>query len=132
MLFFDLFRREPNIAEVPAGGALFRQGEAANGLMYVLVSGRAEIRVGDCCVEQAEPGTIVGEMAMIGSEPRSATVVAVSDCRFAEITAKRFHYLVTEAPQFAIEVMRVLALRLRRADERLLAGVEAVAEAANA
>jgi CRP-like cAMP-binding protein len=118
MLFFDLFRREPNIVDLPAGNVLFRQGDPCNGLMYVLVAGRADIVVGaDLVVEEAAPGTILGEMAMIGAEPRSATVRTVTDCRFAEITRKRFHFLVTEAPQFATEVMRVLADRLRRADQ---------------
>jgi CRP-like cAMP-binding protein len=122
MLFFDLFRREPSIVDLPAGSLLFQQGDPCNGLMYVLVAGRADIVVGaDLVVEEAAPGTILGEMAMIGAEPRSATVRTVTDCRFAEITRKRFHYLVTEAPQFATEVMRVLADRLRRADD-LIAG----------
>jgi len=122
MIFFDLFRREPNILELPAGQYLFREGDPSNALMYVLVAGRADVRVGDLVVEQATTGTILGEMAMIGQEPRSASVLAVTDCRFAEITRKRFHYLVTEAPQFATEVMRVLADRLRRADHLLAQG----------
>jgi CRP-like cAMP-binding protein len=124
MMFFDLFRREPNILELPAGQHLFREGEASNGLMYVLVAGRADVRVGELLVEQAITGTILGEMAMIGHEPRSASVQAITDCRFAAINRKRFLYLVAEAPQFATEVMRVLADRLRRADNLLVRRTE--------
>lgn len=119
MMFFDLFRREPNLQTVPAGEFLFREGEATNELMYVLVAGRAEIYVGQTKVEDAQAGTILGEMAMIDQEPRSASVRAVSDCQFAEINRKRFHFLVTEAPSFATDVMRVMAERLRNCDRML-------------
>jgi CRP-like cAMP-binding protein len=45
--------------------------------------------------------------------PHSATVEAVTDCEFAVVDEKRFDFLVTETPGFAIEIMRVLAHRLR-------------------
>jgi len=121
MLFYDLFRHEPNIRKVPAGETLFREGEASNGHMYVLVCGKAHIRVGDRIVEHCELGAVLGEMAMVGEGPRSATVVCDTDCSFAEIDQKRFHFLVTDAPFFATEVMRVMARRLRSCDGLLTA-----------
>ncbi|HZV53446.1 MAG TPA: Crp/Fnr family transcriptional regulator [Rhodocyclaceae bacterium] len=121
MLFFDLFRHEPTIVLLKAGAVLFRQGDATNGLMYVLVTGQAEVRVGDQRVEDAAVGAILGEMAMVGTEPRSATVVAVTDCECAAINRKRFDFLVTETPGFAIDIMRVMADRLRRTDRMLVA-----------
>lgn len=119
MLFFDLFRREPTIVAIAAGEALFRQGDAPREVMYVLVSGEADVLVGDRVVETLKPGMIVGEMAMVSQEPRSATVLAASDCQFAEVNHKRFEFLVEEMPGFAIEVMRVMAERLRRMDQML-------------
>lgn len=119
MMFFDLFRREPNLMTVPAGKYLFHEGDGTNELMYVLVAGRAEIHVGQTKVEDAQAGTIFGEMAMIDQEPRSASVLAITDCQFAEINRKRFQFLVTEAPSFATDVMRIMAERLRRTDRML-------------
>jgi CRP/FNR family transcriptional regulator, cyclic AMP receptor protein len=119
MLFFDLFRHEANIVSLHAGKALFRENDPCNGLMYVLVAGRARVLVGDQVVENATTGAIFGEMAIIRPEPRSATVMAETDCKFAEINRKRFDFLVTEMPGFAVEVMKVMAGRLRRADQRL-------------
>lgn len=118
-MFFDLFRSEPNLQTVPDGEFLFREGEATNELMYVLVAGRAEIYVGQTKIEDAQAGTILGEMAMIDQEPRSASVRAVTDCEFAEISRQRFHFLVTEAPSFATDVMRVMVERLRNGDRML-------------
>lgn len=120
MLFYDLFRHEPNILQLKAGETLFRAGDPANGLMYVLIAGKAHIEVGDRIVEHCPLGAIVGEMAMVEDAPRSATVVCDTDCSFAEIDRKRFNYLVTDAPFFAIEVMRVMAQRLRTCDGMLL------------
>lgn len=124
MLFFDLFRHDPELLEVAAGQPLFSRGEIGTH-MYVLVSGRAEVRAGDLLLEEIGPGSIVGELAVIEASPRVATVTARSDCLFAVIDQKRFRFLVEETPHFAIEVMKVMADRLRRCDLRL---VEAAAQ----
>jgi CRP/FNR family cyclic AMP-dependent transcriptional regulator len=119
-LMFDLFRHEPTFVDVAAGNYLFREGDASKELMYVLIAGKANIQVGDRLVEEAGAGTIVGEMGITHpNEQRSASILALTDCRFAELNTKRFKYLVSEAPYFAIEVMQVLADRLRRADALL-------------
>ena len=84
--------------------------------MYVLISGTAEIIVRNRLMETAEAGAIVGEMAIIDDSPRSATVVAKSDCRFLPIERERFNFLVQRKPEFALHVMRVMVDRLRRTD----------------
>lgn len=115
MLFYGLFRDSPRMMVVPAGVKLFSEGDAAD-LMYVLTTGQARILVGQHEVEQLEPGSIVGEMALIDQQPRSATVEAITDCEFACVDEKRFQFLVTETPGFALGVMKVLANRLRNTD----------------
>jgi CRP-like cAMP-binding protein len=55
-------------------------------------------------------------MALIDRAPRSATVEAITDCQFVCVDQKRFKFLVTETPNFALGVMKVLADRLRNAD----------------
>jgi CRP/FNR family transcriptional regulator, cyclic AMP receptor protein len=55
-------------------------------------------------------------MALIDSLPRSATAIAVTDCRLAPINEKQFLLLVQETPFFSLYVMRVLAERLRKMD----------------
>ena len=116
MLFYALFRNDPRTVAVRAGTPLFRQGDLAD-LMYVLTVGQARILVGEREVEQLGCGDIVGEMALIDREPRSATVEAVSDCEFVCVDAKRFKFLVAETPGFALGVMSAMARRLRNADK---------------
>lgn len=116
----ELFRHQTDLLVIPAGQALFNEGEQGD-LMYVLMSGTAEIVVHNMVVETAEAGAIVGEMAMIDDAARSATLVAGSECRFLPIDRKRFNFLVQQTPNFALHVMKVMAERLRRTDEILYA-----------
>lgn len=118
MLFFDLFRHDPNIAEFAAGETLCREGEAGT-VMYVLLDGTAEITSGDVFLERVGVGDIVGELGVLDAVPRIATVTAQTRCTAAVIDQKRFHFLVEANPKFALEVMQVMARRLRQCDTRL-------------
>jgi CRP/FNR family transcriptional regulator, cyclic AMP receptor protein len=69
--------------------------------------------VGGLVVEDAGPGTLLGEMALIDNSPRTASVVAKTPCRFAQMDQRRFHFLVQRTPYFATHVMKALADRLR-------------------
>jgi len=114
----ELFRHETNVQALPAGQTLFKEGDQGE-LMYVLMSGTAEISVRNRVVETAEAGAIFGEMAMIDDGARSATVIAKSDCTLLPIESERFNFLIQQTPNFALYVMRVMAKRLRRADDLL-------------
>ena len=119
MSLADLFHHETDPLVVPAGQEVFRAGEDGS-VMYVVLSGTVEIRVGNEVVEEGGSGALIGEMALIGEPRRVATVVATTECRLATIDLKRFHFLVHETPHFANHVMKVMADRLRRMDQRLL------------
>ena len=118
MNMLELFRNETDLKKVAAGEILFKEGEAGN-LMYILMHGTAEIIVNNKVVEFAHAGSIVGEMGMIDEGARSATVKAMSDCKFFPVDRALFDHHVMHTPQFAQHVMRVIADRLRRTDARL-------------
>jgi len=114
----ELFRHETDLQALSAGQTLFKEGEQGD-LMYILMSGTAEIIVHNRVVETAEAGSILGELAMIDDLTRSATVIAKSDCKFLPIEHKRFNFLIQQTPHFALHVMRVMADRLRKTDNLL-------------
>ena len=116
MLLFNLFRHSKDTLEIKAGEALMREGESGEN-MYVLIEGQALIEYRGMCFAEIGPGDFVGELAVIDHSPRMASVIARTDCRFVPINRKRFEYLVAETPLFSLEIMRVLAQRLRRTDE---------------
>lgn len=125
MVFFELFAHNPTILRIPAGQTLFREGDADGGLMYVLSAGNADIVIGNRVVEHLQHGGIVGELGLVSPGPRSATVLATSDCEFVAIDEARFQFLIQNTPFFAMQVMRVMAERLRATD-RLMPAVEEV------
>jgi CRP-like cAMP-binding protein len=70
--------------------------------------------------DELGPGAYFGELAAIDGEPRSASVVAVTDCLVAAMPSPVFLATVTEDPRIALAVMRQLARTLRRATERIM------------
>ncbi len=116
MVFFELFAHNPTMIPVAAGQTLFREGDDGH-MMYVLANGTADIVVNNRVVETLQHGSIVGEVSMVLPGPRSATVVANSDCEFVAVDEKRFQFLVQQTPFFATQVMRVMAERLRKVNQ---------------
>jgi CRP-like cAMP-binding protein len=108
----ELFRQETDALQLAPGDSLFREGEKGE-KMYVLLEGEMEILLGDFVLETVGKGALIGEMALIDDNPRTASVVAKTPCRLAEIDRRRFHFLVQQTPHFATHVMRTLADRLR-------------------
>lgn len=115
MVEINLFKSSPDAYEVQAGEALFTEGEPGDA-MYAVVEGQVEVTIGGKVVEQVGPGGILGEMALIDASARAATATATGTARVARIDKKHFMFLVQEHPTFALQVMAVMADRLRHAN----------------
>src|SRR3974390_2736417 len=101
-----------------AGDVIFREGDAAREL-FIIQSGEVEIRLGNRLLEKLPQYSIFGEMALIDAAPRSATAVAASDVTLVPVSEKQFLFLISNTPHFALNVMRVMARRLRTANKSL-------------
>ena len=108
----DLFRQDADTLQLAPGEFLFKEGDKRD-VMYVLLEGEMDIRLGNYVVETAKPGALIGEMALIDDSPRAANAVAKTASRLAKIDKRRFLFLVQQHPQFATHVMKELADRLR-------------------
>ena len=95
-----------------AGSIIFREGDEASEL-FVIKSGQVRVQIGNRTIRELGAESIFGEMALIDSEPRSATVTAITDVELVPVSEKQFLFLVSQTPYFALKVMRVLAKRLR-------------------
>jgi CRP/FNR family cyclic AMP-dependent transcriptional regulator len=116
-LFVNLFRNKES-KSFAAGMYIFRAGDPGES-MYIINEGDVEILDGTTVLETAGPGSIFGELALIDDSPRSASAVAKTDCKLVEVDRHRFQFMVTETPFFALEVMKVLADRLRKTSNRI-------------
>jgi CRP/FNR family cyclic AMP-dependent transcriptional regulator len=113
----DMFSEtNPRVCE--AGEAIFREYDMGSE-MYVLLEGQVEITIGPNVVETLGPGEPFGEMALIDQAPRTATAMAKTHCKLAVIPEKRFLFMVAQTPHFALQIMKVMADRLRKMNARL-------------
>ena len=99
------------------GDVLFEEGSVGKH-MYVIVSGSVRIvkkSEGEVVVIAAPgKGELFGEMALVDSQPRSASAIAVADeTSVVEIDHAQFSYPVGQQPAFALIILKALSLRLR-------------------
>ena len=109
----NIFRHATDSVSFAAGETIFQEGEAGD-VAYGVQEGEVEILVHGTTIDTAGPGSIIGEMALIDSKPRSATARAKTDCKLVPVDAKRFTFLVQQTPYFSLNVMRLMAERIRR------------------
>jgi len=103
-----------NYCAFVCGQTLFERGDPGD-VLYIVAEGQVEVRAGEQLLEIIGPGGIVGEMALIDDQPRMATAIAHTDCLLTPVSRTHFLTLVQRNPRFALQVMRVMADRLRRA-----------------
>ncbi len=118
MDLLEVFKDTEDLVEFPAEAVIFKEGIEGN-CMYVVMEGEVSITLHNRVLATALPGEIVGEMALINSDIRSATATAKTDCQLALIDHGSFESLILHVPEFTRHVMNVLANRLQSAFEMI-------------
>jgi len=75
----ELFRQETDPLRLAAGDFLFREGDSGE-KVYVLLEGEMEILLGDLVLENAGPGTLIGEIG--GNRPAAVPFSCATDATF--------------------------------------------------
>lgn len=130
----------------PAGADIVREGEPGDAL-YAIVAGRLRVMQAGAIVASPRAPLVVGEMAVLSNELRSATVTALTQVRAYRVAAEEIRGLVARVPEFGRQLESFAKVRvgnnfLRRASpfadlpaaaiEALAAKLEAVAFAPDA
>jgi CRP/FNR family cyclic AMP-dependent transcriptional regulator len=121
----DLLRQGTMESKVEAGSVIVREGETGNRLFLIA---EGSVRVCKHFGEPNEfelarfyPGDFVGEMCILETLPRCATVQAVTDSMLYSVSSMTFHHLYQDMPrQYSILVLNIardLSRRLRHVDE---------------
>lgn len=97
--------------EVPAGTALCREGQLGREF-FVIIEGEAEVTRRGRRLATQRSGDFFGEIALVESVPRTATVTASTSVRFFVLTGESFRRLLQEAPRVERKVLRALARRV--------------------
>lgn len=99
------------------GHVLFRRGDVGDAL-YIIDEGLVNIvsqdaQGGELVLNRCGPGETIGEMSLLDQEPRSASVVAVSDSEVLELKGDAFFELLDQRPDVALILIRSISSRLR-------------------
>ncbi|MCK4177581.1 cyclic nucleotide-binding domain-containing protein [Aciditerrimonas ferrireducens] len=110
-------RRVGSLRELPARAVLYEEGGPGDEMALVL-EGTAAIRRNGRLLARVGPGDTVGELAVLDGEPRSASVVALTDLRLLTFPRRAVRDLLDQEPGLAGKLLTALARRLRDADRR--------------
>jgi len=110
------------VVELSAGQALFTQGDRGN-TMYIVLEGTMQLKqktgTAERVVASLGPGEVFGEKAISVSVPykRTASAIAVTDCKMLEFDAQRLKQLQSKQPEFALKMLSLVIDRLDRANQ---------------
>lgn len=105
-----------------AGETIVSEGETG-ATLFILAGGRASVRIGADQKEVAQlgEGEFFGEMALFDDQPRSASVVALTETTLLTLDRDRFSTLVMQRPEVLFHICKMFGARLRETNRLLLA-----------
>jgi len=120
----EKIRAISRVVTLPGSYVVFERGSTDDEMLVVL-NGRLKVNVADgegreIVLGTVGPGEIVGEIAMLDGRGRSATATTLMPCELLVIHRKDFMPFLEQNPKAAIDLIMVLALRLRLNTEQLV------------
>ena len=92
---------------------LFEEGDVSNS-MFIILSGELLVDKKNKVIARRKPSEYIGEMGLIESEPRSATIRAESQAQLLEITDERFQKEFALHSQALFALLKTLSARSRK------------------
>lgn len=105
------------------GQTLVALGAQSNGV-YIVLEGRVQVAIyslggREVVLRDMAAGALFGELAALDDGPRSASIVALSDCLLASVTGSQFRNIAAADPAAAIWMMQRLTRQVRILTEKL-------------
>lgn len=96
------------------GEVIFAEGEDGDAL-YLVLDGKVRVHRNDRVIAELGERECFGEMAILDASPRSATVTSMEESQLLKISREDFQEILTEKPEIAMGIIKVLTGRLRHA-----------------
>jgi CRP/FNR family cyclic AMP-dependent transcriptional regulator len=114
---------EASLKQFPKNKVIISEGEKSDSL-YAIVAGKVKVLISDedgkeIILAILGPGEFFGEMSLIDSQPRSATVITMEASSFNVISHGDFIQCLTSNPDIAKTILATMAKRLREADKKI-------------
>ncbi len=105
------------VRRYPKGTLIFSQGDKSDGI-FIIREGKIKVFMSDesgkeMLIAILGPGEIVGEIASLDGQPRTASVTAIVDAQVARISLPEFKLFLEDNPDLAFEIIRILTSRIR-------------------
>jgi CRP/FNR family transcriptional regulator, cyclic AMP receptor protein len=112
-----LIAQDSDVITVRAGSEIVKEGQIGHEF-YLILDGQATVKRNGRKIATLSTGDYFGEMALLDRGPRSATVVADTDCELLLIGQREFMAVIDAVPPVAHKLLVSMAARLREADNR--------------
>lgn len=116
--------REVSISRRYPKGNVILLAEEEGDTMYVILRGKVKVAIisengREIILEIFREDDFFGEMSLLDSGPRSATVIAMEDTELLMLRRPEFLDLIRRIPEIATKLLAELTSRLRRADRKI-------------
>ena len=105
-----------SMADERAGTVLTSAG-APGDSFFLILDGRVSVETPVGPTDPLQAGDFFGEMSLIDGEPRSATIIALTDVRLLVVDRAQFWRLLDDAPDLLRRILVVLSRRVRRLEQ---------------
>lgn len=85
--------------------------------MFIIYSGAVKVHNGDHILASMRSPDFFGELSLLDTEPRSASVTALEDSVLLRIDQQAFYEIMADRSEVIREMMRLLCRRLRKQNE---------------
>ena len=104
-----------------AGETIVQKGDSGDRL-YIIIAGQVIVHDGDRVITTFNERDIFGELSVLDSEPRSASVTAVTDTDLFYLDQDALFELMTARVEILQGIMNVLCQRIRQQNQKLVHG----------
>ena len=129
-LFSELADQELNLLvasgsrkNFPDKNVIFQEGDSGD-VLFIILSGKVKVLLTgkngqEYILSRLGPGNFFGEMAILESAPRSASVITVEPSEFFLLGRKALTELLKHHPDIAMKILKNLSQRLRKVSEQV-------------
>jgi len=115
--WIDRFSEYAVLKTYPKGTLIFSEGDDSDG-MFIIREGTVKVFMSDesgkeMLIATLGPGELVGEVASLDGQPRTASVSAMVNTKVAKIGLPEFQSFLEDNADLALEIIRVLTSRIR-------------------
>lgn len=126
----DIFQSSPDsvldslaqvikIEQVPSGTQIIKKGDEGN-CMYVMTDGKVKIHDGQHTIVELDGHQVFGELALLNTEPRTASVTTVQDSILLRLDQRDFYSVISSSLDVTQGIIRMLTKRLQNQNESII------------